>query len=140
MPFLAEPITTAVPSIKEGLLWAVGASPFVAWVLILLSHRRLPQFSSYLAIAGVGVAMVLSYVTLFNVIDAHGGIAQHTHEWFRAGSLVVNFGVRVDGLTAVMLVVVTTVSFLVQVYSTGYMAGDPGYGRYFAHMALFTTA
>ncbi|MBI2764979.1 MAG: NADH-quinone oxidoreductase subunit L [Chloroflexi bacterium] len=141
MPFLAaEPITTLVPSISEGILWAIGASPFAAFVVIALSYRWFPKIAGYLAILGVGAAMVLAYVTLFNVIDADGGIAQYTHEWFRAGSLVVNLGVRVDGLTAIMLVAVTTVSFLVQVYSTGYMAGDPGIGRYFAYMCLFTTA
>ena len=47
---------------------------------------------------------------------------------------------RIDGLTAVMLVVVSSVSLLVQVYSQGYMAGDPGYGRYYAYMSLFITA
>jgi NADH-quinone oxidoreductase subunit L len=52
----------------------------------------------------------------------------------------VTLGVRVDGLTAVMLCVVTTVSLLVQLYSTGYMDGDKGEGRYFAHMCLFTTS
>jgi NADH-quinone oxidoreductase subunit L len=95
------------------------------------------------AILGVGVACALSFYTLFSVIGADGHIAAYTHEWFRAadeGALIVNFGVRVDGLTAVMLVVVTSVSLLVQVYSTGYMAGDAGYGRYFAHMCLFTTS
>ncbi|MGE5507953.1 MAG: NADH-quinone oxidoreductase subunit L [Chitinophagales bacterium] len=49
-------------------------------------------------------------------------------------------GLLVDRLAAVMLVVVATVSLLVQVYSTGYMAGDKGYGRYFSYLALFTAA
>ncbi|MGE5596887.1 MAG: NADH-quinone oxidoreductase subunit L, partial [Hyphomicrobiales bacterium] len=139
MLFLAAE-TASSPTISEGVLWAILASPLVAWVLLVLSARKLPQIAGWLAALGVGVAMVLSFVTLFNVIDADGGIAQYTHEWYTAGALTVNLGVRIDGLTAVMLVVVTTVSFLVQVYSTGYMDGDPGFGRYFAHMALFTTS
>jgi NADH-quinone oxidoreductase subunit L len=53
-------------------------------------------------------------------------------------TLRVNLGLTVDGLTAIMLIVVTGVSFLVQVYSQGYMAGDRGYSRYFAFMSLFT--
>ncbi len=140
MLFLAEAGVPGVPSIDEAALWAIIAAPLVAWGLIVLYLRKVPALAGYAAIAGVGVACVLSYITLFNVIDADGGIAQHTHEWFRAGDLVVNLGVRIDGLTAVMLVVVTTVSLLVQVYSTGYMKGDAGYGRYFAHMCLFTTS
>ncbi len=139
MPFL-EAAAAKSPTIDEWLLWAILASPLTAWALIALYFRRLPAVAGYLAIAGIGISCVISFVTLFNVIDADGAIAQHTHEWFTAGDVVVNLGVRVDGLTAVMLVVVTSVSLLVQVYSTGYMAGDAGYGRYFAHMCLFTTS
>jgi NADH-quinone oxidoreductase subunit L len=108
--------------------------------LIVVYLRKFAAIAGYTAILVIGAACVLSFVTLFNVMDANGGVAQFTHEWFTAGSLEVNLGVRVDGLTAVMLVVVTTVALLVQVYSTGYMNGDPGYGRYFAHMCLFTTS
>src|SRR4051812_24458250 len=130
--FLAEApaLLGPPPTIKEAVLWAIIASPLVAWGLIVLGTRRIPaQVAGYLAIAGVGVACVLSYVTLFNVIDHDGHAAIHTHEWFTAGSLTVNLGVRIDGLSAVMLVVVTTVSLLVQIYSTGYMHGDGGYRR-----------
>ncbi len=136
MPFL-EAVASA-PSIKEEYLWAIIASPLIAWGLIVLYFRKLPKVAGYLAILGIGIACALSYLTLFNVIDADGGIAIHTHEWFTSGPLIVNLGVRIDGLSAVMLVVVTSVSLLVQIYSQGYMSGDAGYGRYFAHMCLFT--
>ncbi len=138
MLFLASDPTT--PTIAQEILWAILLCPLVAWALIAVYVRKLGPIAGYTAILGIGAACVLSYVTLFNVMDANGGVAQFTHEWFSAGSLDVNLGVRVDGLTAVMLVVVTTVALLVQVYSTGYMNGDPGYGRYFAHMCLFTTS
>jgi NADH-quinone oxidoreductase subunit L len=135
-----EAAPAPAPTIDEAILWAIMLCPLVAWGLIALYVRKIPFAAGYLAILGVGAACVLSYVTLFNVMDADGGVAVHSHEWFSAGDLVVNLGVRVDGLTAVMLVVVTTVAFLVQVYSTGYMQGDDGYGRYFAHMCLFTVS
>ena len=141
MPFLAES-AAQVPSIDEAVLWAIIASPLVAWGVIVAYARKIPQLAGWLAAAGVGIAMLLAYVTLFNVIDADGHVAIHTHEWFRTGTgegaLVVNLGVRIDGLSAIMLVVVTTVAFLVQIYSQGYMKGDAGYSRYFAHMCLFT--
>jgi len=139
MLFLETAAATA-PTISEEILWAIMVCPLVAWAIIALYVRKLPAVSGYLAIAGVGAACLLSYITLFNVMDANGGIAVHSHEWFTAGSLTVDLGVRIDGLTAIMLVVVTTVSLLVQLYSTGYMKGDPGEGRYFAHMCLFTTS
>ena len=139
LPFLqAHEPTGGVPSIGEEALWAILVAPLVAWALIVLYGRKFPAVAGWLAIAGVGAACVLSYVALFNVIDADGGVRQYSHEWFTAGALAVDLGVRVDGLTAVMLVVVTTVSLLVQLYSTGYMDGDRGEGRYFAHMCLFT--
>jgi NADH-quinone oxidoreductase subunit L len=136
MPFLQE-AHGAAPTIEEWVLWAILASPLVGWGLIVLYLRKIPAAAGYAAIISIGVSLALSVVTLFNVIDADGGVAVHTHEWFTAGGLEVFLGVRVDGLTAVMLVVVTSVAFLVQIYSTGYMHGDAGYGRYFAHMCLF---
>ena len=129
-----------MPTISEGLLWAIIAAPLIAWALIVVYVRKIPLAAGWLAMLGIGIACVLAYVVLFNVRDADGGIAIHTHHWYSAGPLSVNLGVRVDGLTAIMLVVVTTVSLLVQLYSTGYMKGDPGYGRYYAHMCLFTTS
>ncbi len=59
-------------------------------------------------------------------------------QWAVIGSLNIHIGVLVDALTAVMVVVVTFVSLMVQIYSQGYMKGDPGYPRYYAFMSLFT--
>jgi len=61
-------------------------------------------------------------------------------EWIHSGPLALDWVLRVDTLTAVMLVVVTTVSSLVHVYSIGYMADDPGRARFFAYLSLFTFA
>lgn len=132
------PHAAGIPDISEQVLWAILCAPLIAWGIIVAGGRKYPTIAGYLALAGVGAACILSYVTLFNVMDADGGIATHSHEWFTAGGLSVDLGVRIDGLTAVMLVVVTSVSLLVQLYSTGYMDGDKGEGRYFAHMCLFT--
>src|SRR5436190_9402815 len=61
-------------------------------------------------------------------------------EWIRSGTLTVDWALRVDALTAVMLVVVTTVSSLVHLYSWGYMEEDPGQPRFFAYLSLFSFA
>jgi NADH-quinone oxidoreductase subunit L len=61
-------------------------------------------------------------------------------EWIRSGTLTVDWALRVDALTAVMLVVVTTVSSLVHLYSWGYMEDDPGQPRFFAYLSLFSFA
>jgi len=88
MPFL-EAAPASAPTIDEAILWAIMLCPLVAWGLIVLYVRKLPLAAGYLAILGVGAACLLSYVTLFNVMDANGGIAVHSHEWFSAGDLVV---------------------------------------------------
>lgn len=129
-----------VPGISEAVLWAIILSPLSAFTIIALYLRKLPKIAGYLSIVAIAASFVLALVTLVDVLGAHGHIAIHSHEWFRVGSLDLTLGVRIDGLTAVMLVVVSSVSLLVQVYSQGYMAGDPGYGRYYAYMSLFITA
>lgn len=136
MLFLAS--TPAVPTIAEGVLWAIVACPLASFALIALYGRKLGRIAAYLAILGVAASCVLSFIVLFNVIDAHGGIAIYTHEWYTAGPLTIHLGMRVDGLTAIMLVVVTSVSTLVHIYSIGYMEHDKGFGNYFAELNLFT--
>ena len=62
------------------------------------------------------------------------------HTLFTAGKLTVEVGARIDGLSGIMLVVITGVSLMIQVYSLGYMRGDGGFRRYYAFMSLFTAA
>ncbi|HEX8996804.1 MAG TPA: NADH-quinone oxidoreductase subunit L [Ktedonobacterales bacterium] len=70
----------------------------------------------------------------------HNGYTAHLWDWFSFGGLRYAIDFRVDPLTAVMLVVVTGVSMLVHLYSVGYIAGDPGYSRFFMELALFTVS
>ena len=128
------------PGISEAVLWAIILAPLAAFTAITLYVRHLPKIAGYLSIAAIAASLVLSLIVLVDVLGADGHSAIYSHEWFQAGPLDLTLGVRVDGLTAVMLVVVTSVAFLVQVYSQGYMEGDPGYGRYYAYMSLFITA
>ncbi|MGO8947220.1 MAG: NADH-quinone oxidoreductase subunit L [Ktedonobacterales bacterium] len=62
----------------------------------------------------------------------------HLYDWFKFGTLTYAIDFRVDSLTVIMLIVVTSVSLLVHIYSTGYLAGDAGYARFFIELALFT--
>ena len=87
-------------------------------------------------------ACVLSWFVFAQVgLSEHGEpIRVDLGDWMSAGSLQVGWALRVDTLTAVMLVVVTTVSSLVHLYSVGYMAEDPFRPRFFAYLSLFTFA
>ncbi|MEP0070286.1 NADH-quinone oxidoreductase subunit L [Pyruvatibacter sp.] len=83
---------------------------------------------------------LLSWIAFFDV--AIGGYTDEVHvlRWIDSGALEVDWMIRVDFLTAVMLVVVTSVSSLVHVYSIGYMSHDPHRARFFAYLSLFTFA
>ncbi len=107
----------------------------------LADQLRGPRLASTPLIIALAVAFALALINLIDSIGLRGlPLEIGAHQLFTAGDLTVNLGVRIDGLTSVMLVVVTGVSLLVQIYSTGYMDGDHGYRRYFAFMALFTTS
>ena len=129
-----------VPGISEAALWAIILCPLAAFTAIALYLRKAPKVAGYVSIAAIAASFALALVALVDTLGADGHAVTHTHDWFHAGPLQLSLGVRLDGLTAVMLVVVTSVALLVQVYSQGYMEHDPGYGRYYAWMSLFITA
>jgi NADH-quinone oxidoreductase subunit L len=119
--------------------WVIALLPFVSAVLILFVGKRSPGHGAYFGIAAVGTGLVLSLGVLWNFVRS-GPVAQGSLEWFRIGPLQVDVGQYVDGLTAVMLVVVTTVSLCVHVYSLGYMHGDKRFTWFYVVLSLFTAA
>jgi NADH-quinone oxidoreductase subunit L len=133
--------------IPEGLVWAIFLLPMGSFAVISLaallgltrSGRWSARLSGYLTMAAIATAFLLSLWALDSVLQEDGArIGFDAHEWFVVGTLHVDIGVTIDGLSAIMLVVVTSVSLLVQFYSQEYMRGDPGYNRYYAFMSLFT--
>jgi NADH-quinone oxidoreductase subunit L len=87
------------------------------------------------------IGALLSWPIFFHYIAGDpGAVVVPVAEWIRSGTLTVDWALRLDSLTAVMLVVVTTVSSLVHLYSWGYMAEDPGQPRFFAYLSLFSFA
>ena len=123
----------------ERLAWLVPALTLAAWALILLVGRRLPGKGAPFGILSVGAGWLLSLGILGRVI---GGAAPYhlRGDWAPFSTdLRIPIGITVDGLAAVLLVVVTTVSLLVQIYSVGYMRGDERYVLFFAKLSLFTS-
>src|ERR671924_1454193 len=120
------------------LAWLVPVLPLVAWAVILLVGKRLPDGGAPVGILAVAVGWVISLAILFGVI---GGASPHhaAVEWAAFGEgLEIPLGMTVDGLAAVLLVVVTTISLFVQLYSVSYMRGDERYTFFFAKLSLFT--
>ena len=86
------------------------------------------------------VAMLLSWIAFIRVGFGAGATHVQVANWMTSGELAVDWAFRIDTLTAVMLIVVTTVSALVHLYSMGYMHEDPHRPRFFAYLSLFTFA
>jgi NADH-quinone oxidoreductase subunit L len=120
--------------------------PLAAFAVLLVAGRRLPREGDFVPTAAAGAAALLAARLFFEgTLGAEHGMRTSVARipWFRAGEWRFDFGVAVDDLAAVMMLAVTTVSFLVHLYSTAYMRGEDGrpvegYGRYFAGLALFT--
>ena len=127
--------------VAEGLTWLIFFLPVASFFAITVGLRRIPAAAAATTILAIAVAFGVSLYALIQVIGEDGqAVGFASRELFSAGLLDVDVGARLDGLSAVMLVVVTGVSLLVQVYSLGYMKGDGGFARYYAFMSFFTAA
>ena len=94
--------------------------------------------SHTLTILGVLIAFILSASTLKSVAIDGARFNETIYTWMVVGGLKMEIGFLVDGLTAMMMVVVTFVSLMVHLYTIGYMEEDEGYNRFFAYISLFT--
>lgn len=112
--------------------------PLAAFFInILLGRNLIRDKAHWVAILAVFGSWVVSVMTVAEVLQGRT-INSDLYTWISSGTFKVSVGFLVDQLTAVMLVVVTTCSTLIHIYSAGYMHGDKGYYRFFAYMSLFT--
>jgi NADH-quinone oxidoreductase subunit L len=128
------------------MVWLIFLLPLFSFVIIALVLRPFfndkPRLGGYVTIAALMGSLGLSIWALVEVLAAEGhSIAIPDINWvIIEGGITIHLGLIMDSLTAVMLIVVTGVSLMVQIYSQGYMHGDAGYHRYFAFMSLFTAS
>jgi NADH-quinone oxidoreductase subunit L len=119
--------------------WLIPVLPFVAVPVIVFFGKRLPRKGAEVGIAAVAVSFVLAIITLTDYVGGGGPVVERAAKWFPFGTgFALEVGMRIDGLIAIMFVVVTLVSLCVQIYSTAYMHGDRRYTWYFAALSLFT--
>ncbi|MBC5794519.1 MAG: NAD(P)H-quinone oxidoreductase subunit 5 [Sphaerospermopsis kisseleviana] len=123
--------------------WIIPVLPLLGAMLVGLGlislnqvTNRLRQLNAVVIISLMGAAMGLSMALLWSQYQGHAPYLR-TFEWAAAGNFHLTMGYTIDNLTAMMLVVVTTVAFLVMIYTDGYMAHDPGYVRFYAYLSLF---
>ena len=145
--------------INEQLIWSIFFLPLASFIVISLIVR--PFFNKYsfvsgpIAIVSIGLSFFLSVLAFINVMfNKEKDLVSEPSKWLEVGNFEFTVGILMDPLTAIMLVTVTGVSLMVQIYSTGYMKnpikdddhdgpaelGIPVYARYFAYMSLFTAS
>jgi NADH-quinone oxidoreductase subunit L len=125
------------------LIVLIPLLPLAGFVITAAIGRRLGERSWWLPVGAVVASWLAAMVVVVTALgngapfDAEGAHGVTLFEWIPAGTLNVTAGFFVDGLTAALLIVVTTIGMLVHVYSIGYMAHDPGKWRFFAYLNLF---
>ena len=125
-------------TLNPTLLLVIALAPLVSSIIVGLFGRTIGRSASHwLTTLSVGLSFVLSLVVLNDVI--HGARFNDTiYDWMMVGKLHMEIGFMIDGLSALMMTVVTFVSFMVHIYTVGYMADDDGYQRFFSYISLFT--
>ena len=117
-------------------LWLIPALPFAGFLINGIFGRRFSKaVVNTIAIGSVLLSFVWALKAVLSLGDAP--ISEHYFDWIVAGGFRVGCDFTVDRLTAVMLMVVTGVGSLIHIYSTGYMAHEGGYYRFFAYLNLF---
>ena len=129
--------------VTEPLVWAIFFLPLLSFLLISLVIRPFLNRYGWLSGGLLIVALAVSFGLSIWVLLQHNQGADLTfaaHTWLELGDASIELGLLLDPLTTIMLVVVSGVSLVVQIYSLGYMRHDPGIARYYAYMSLFTAS
>ena len=109
-----------------------------AIISVFFGNKFGSKYSELLTSILVGISAILSLIVFFNVIYHNYESNIIVAKWIYSGNLQVNWSIKIDALSSVMLVVVTLVSSLVHIYSIGYMSHDPHKPRFMAYLSLFT--
>jgi NADH-quinone oxidoreductase subunit L len=126
-------------TLSPALLTVVPLAPLVGAVIAGFFGKQVGRAGAHtITILGVGVSFLISAWVLYAVTVDGARFEGTIYEWMRVGPLKMEIGFLVDGLTAMMMAVVSFVSLMVHVYTIGYMAEDPGYQRFFSYISLFT--
>lgn len=118
--------------------------PMLSFLIIIFNQKRFQKNAHWVGLPILGTALALALYICFTKLSSIPETLNFTFNWISFGDvpgiglLNITTGVMIDNLTAIMLVVVTLISFLVHLFSSVYMAGDVRYSRYFAYLGIFT--
>src|SRR5271170_2291110 len=117
--------------------WLILFLPLVATAVITLFTLRSKTVSSLISIGAIVAGFILT-VLFIAANGFHPATTEISTNWFSIGGLHVDFGLKLDPLSLMMLLIVTGVGGAIHIYSYGYMHEDKGMARFFAFMSLFT--
>jgi NADH-quinone oxidoreductase subunit L len=124
------------------LLWLIPAFPLAGFIILAILGKHMAR--NLVAVTGVGTvglsALLVLWISGNFLASPYLAYTQHLGSWMELSGFRAGFGLHLDALSLVMMVVVTVVGFLIHLYSTEYMADDEGYSRFFAYMNLFVAA
>lgn len=118
--------------------WLIPLFPLVSFLLLIVFGKKIREGSSVLGIFFTFLSFISAVVVLIERFSSEA--VKHKWVWLRVGDIDISFGFEVTALGALMLFIVTLVSFLVHVYSKGYMKGDTRLPTFYAYLGLFTFA
>lgn len=125
--------------LSQNLLLTVPLAPLAGSLIAGLFGKAVGRRGAHVVtILGVLISFIVSAMVLKSVVQDGARFDATIYEWMNLGGLKMEVGFLVDGLTAMMMCVVTFVSLMVHIYTIGYMEGDPGYQRFFSYISLFT--
>jgi NADH-quinone oxidoreductase subunit L len=122
---------------NDPMPWLMLFLPLLSAVLITLFLQRKPRLGAGVSVGAVLVSFVLSAGLLAKFLGSGEPYSILPATWLRVGRLNIEFGMRFDALSLLMLLIVTGVGAVIHIYSIGYMRGERGYSRFFACMSLF---
>lgn len=116
--------------------------PLLGFMILVLAQKVLSdRISAIIGVGSIGVSAILVSVIAYTYFNqAPAPVTQHLWTWMTVGNFKAEFGFYIDALALTMMLVITGIGFLIHLYSVGYMAGDPGFARFFAYMNLFIAA
>jgi len=129
-----------VENLTLPLLILIPTLPLLAFIINIFFGKKVGTKAAYISLAAISVSFLISLYIFFGMILGGEQSVEFKFNWLNFGNFGLQLGLMLDGLTSVMLVVVTTVSLLVKLYSIGYMHGDPRYSRFYAYLSMFTVA
>ncbi|GIO07395.1 NADH-quinone oxidoreductase subunit L [Brevibacillus reuszeri] len=118
--------------------WLIPLFPLLAFIVIVSFGRQLKEGAAMIGISLTAVSFVIALLTFWARFQNGAADYKFVLDWLQVGDIIINMGFEVNQLNAMMLVIVTLVSLLVQIYSKGYMHGDERFPVFYQYLALFT--